>query len=388
MRELGVDPLGIEIMAPKTVIHLVKIRKLPIFAAHILKQEALSLGGDTAVSREAMTGKARYTDCIVIGTLVHFKCLCEKLKRQPYTLSQVAAKLQEALTHYHREDFFVEAGIYRLNLNSHTHIMGIVNLTPDSFSADGLLRRTSEDGRGMMVVVDYARKLVEEGADILDLGGESSRPGAKPVSLKEELRRVIPVLKEIRKKNKVPISIDTYKSEVARQALDNGADIINDITALSGDCAMAKVVKRYKAAVVLMHMKGNPHTMQAQPHYASVIDEVTAYLHNAINIALNAGIEFEKIMVDPGIGFGKTLAHNLGILKSLEQLKILGRPIVIGTSRKSFIEKLTGAPVTQRLAGTISSNCLSVLQGARIVRVHDVQEAKQALIVLDSIRRC
>jgi dihydropteroate synthase len=151
---------------------------------------------------------------------------------------------------------------------------------------------------------------------------------------------------------------------------------------------MAKVIKRYKAAVVLMHMKGNPHTMQAKPRYANVIDEVTTYLHNAINSALNAGIEFAKIMVDPGIGFGKTLAHNLCILKSLEQLKMLGRPIVIGTSRKSFIEKLTGAPVTQRLAGTISSNCLSVLHGARIVRVHDVQEAKQALTVLDSIRRC
>lgn len=399
MRELGVDPTGIEIMTPKTVVHLVRIRRLPIFAAHILKQEALSLGADTAVSREAMTGKIKHTDCIIIGTLLHFKKLCEKLKRQPYKLSQVSVELQKALTYYHYDGFVLEAGRYRLNLNSHTHIMGIVNLTPDSFSGDGLFtspRHPRRFGRGRHVttspdlnyITDYAQKLVDEGADILDLGAESSRPGAKPVRVKEELRRLIPVLKKVRKRVNVPLSIDTCKSEVASQALANGADIINDITALSADSQMAKVIKRHKAAVVLMHMKGKPRTMQVEPVYHNVMEEITGYLQNAIMACLSAGIDFEKIMVDPGIGFGKTIEHTIVILKSLSELKCLGRPIVIGTSRKSFIGKLTGSPVSERLAGTISSNCFAVTNGARIVRVHDVKETKKAMAVLDTLMRC
>ncbi|OGX58750.1 MAG: dihydropteroate synthase [Omnitrophica WOR_2 bacterium RIFOXYC2_FULL_43_9] len=269
--------------------------------------------------------------------------------------------------------------------------MGIVNLTPDSFSGDGLFtspRHHVTTSPDLNYITDYAQKLVDEGADILDVGAESSRPGAKPVSVKEELQRLIPVLKKIRKKVKIPLSIDTYKSEVASQALANGADIINDITALSADSLMAKVIKRHKAAVVLMHMKGKPRTMQVEPVYHNVMEEVTGYLRNAIMACLSAGIDFKKIVIDPGIGFGKTLDHTIAILKSLSQLKSLGRPIVIGTSRKSFIGKLTGDPVSERLAGTISSNCFAVTNGAHIVRVHDVKETKKAMAVLDTLLEC
>src|SRR3989338_4933063 len=229
MREIGVDPGGIEIMAPKSVTRLVMVRRLPIFAANILKQETLSLGADTAVSKQALTGKAAHTDCLIIGSLSHYRRLCEKLRRQPYGLSRLSSDLETVLSNYQKNDWTLDLGRYKLNLQSHTHIMGIINLTPDSFSGDGFLRRTSatkhwrkpaeavwrakDEGRGTKDVVDYARRLADEGADILDIGGESSRPGARPVSLKEELSRVIPAIKAIVKKLKIPISVDTFKSE-------------------------------------------------------------------------------------------------------------------------------------------------------------------------------
>jgi dihydropteroate synthase len=387
MRDIGVDSGGIEIMSPKAEICLVRVNRVGIFAANILKQEALSLGADTAVSKDTLTGKVKYTDCLIMGNLAQYNFLCQKLKRQPYGLRLVACEIERALAYYQRGGFILKLGRVALNLNTHTHIMGIMNLTPDSFSGDGLYKltggREQEDD-----IVDYAQKLEKDGADILDIGAESSRPGSKAVTLKEELKRLISAIKKIRKKVKVPISVDTYKSEVARQALDSGASIINDITALSGDRKMAGVISRYKAGVVLMHMQGSPRTMQKNPRYGDLLGEIIDYLRTAINRALEAGIDFEKIIVDPGIGFGKTAEDNLRIIKSLEQLKALGRPILIGTSRKSFLGKVAGGTAAERLAATISSNCLAAAHGARIVRVHDVKEAKQALTVLDATFKC
>ena len=384
LKEIGVDTGGIKIMAPKTQLCLARLNKLPIFAANILKQEALSIGADAAVSRDVLTGKVRHTDCLVIGSQHQIDKLCEKLKIQPYGLKQTAAQLLEACFNYRRNKFILDLGRYKLDLSSHTHIMGIVNMTPDSFSGDGLSQAAGRRPQGADIL-EYVQKLVDEGADIIDIGGESSRPGAKPVSLKEELERVIPAIKKISKKIKVPISVDTYKSEVARQALDSGAVIVNDISALRGDPRMAKIVSKYKAGLVLMHMKGSPLNMQRNPQYHNLMQEIVEYLGKAIELACGAGIDFEKIVLDPGIGFGKTLEHNLRIIKSLGQLRILGRPILIGTSRKSFIGKITGQPVRERLSATISGNCLSALNGARILRVHDVKESKQALALLDKI---
>ena len=381
MRDLGVETGGIEIMAPKTIPALVRINNLPIFAANILKQESLSIGADTAVSRDALTGKKKHTDCLIIGNLAHIQRLSEKLKRQPYGLNKIALELQAAFNNYQKDNFILALKNHQLNLASQTRIMGIINLTPDSFSGDGLLETLGS-------AVEYARKLADEGADMLDIGAESTRPGARPISVKEEIKRLIPALKRIRKEINLPISIDTYKAETAKAALDNGADIINDISALTADKKMAKTISRHKAGVVLMHMRGNPKNMQKNPKYVSLMEEIIQYLNITMTMALEAGINLDKIVIDPGIGFGKTLEHNLEIIKSLAQLKILGRPILIGVSRKSFLGKITDQTPRERLSSTISSNCLAVFNGAKIIRVHDVKEAKEAFTVLGRILKC
>lgn len=288
----------------------------------------------------------------------------------------------------------INLGNYRLNLGLRPFIMGIVNLTPDSFSGNGFYKtQNSQPGRqaGKLktqnYIVDFVEKMVEDGADIIDVGGESTRPGAKPVSIKEELARVIPVIKILSKKIKVPISIDTYKSEVAREALDSGALMVNDITGLRNP-NMLKVVAKYKAAVVIMHMKGNPRTMQKNPVYKFLIDEIIEYLYKAIERAVSAGIDKDKIIVDPGIGFGKTAEHNLEILKRLKDFKVLGRPILVGPSRKSFIGKILNVQPQERIFGTISSCVLAVKNGANLVRVHDVKPVYEALKVTNAILHC
>jgi dihydropteroate synthase len=364
-------------------MHLVHINSVSNITANILKQEMLSLGGDAALARDALTGRTKKTDCLLIGNLSQFQRLNAKLQKQPFGLNRLAEELTRTLNNYEKDDFTLDLGRYKLNLGKRTFVMGVINLTPDSFSGDGSYSSTV-DRLPSTDIIEFAEKIVEDGADIIDLGGESSRPGAKAVSIEEELKRTIPVIKILAKNIKVPISIDTYKPQVARQALDNGAVIVNDITALKNP-KMAKIVSQYKAGVVLMHMKGNPRTMQKNPAYASLIDEIIQYLNKAINQALAAGINRNKIIVDPGIGFGKTLEHNLEILKRLKSFKVLGQPILVGPSRKSFIGKILNAKPQERLFGTVSACVLAAKFGANIVRAHDVKEVKQALKVLDSI---
>ena len=226
--------------------------------------------------------------------------------------------------------------------------------------------------------------MVEDGADVIDIGGESTRPGARPVPLREELCRTIPVIKRIAKKIKVPLSIDTYKPEVAESAIDCGASLINDTSGLR-DPRMIKVAASKKCGVVIMHCKGSPRTMQAKPRYDSLIDEIITYLHNAITRAEAGGVAKNKIIVDPGIGFGKTASHNLQILKRLKEFKVLGQPILVGPSRKSFIGKILDLPPAERLYGTISASVLAASNGADFLRVHDVKEVSQAISVADSI---
>jgi dihydropteroate synthase len=251
-------------------------------------------------------------------------------------------------------------------------------VTPDSFSDGG--RYFTLD-----LALEHALKMIEDGADIIDVGGESTRPGSDPVPIEEELRRVIPVIKELAKRTKVPISIDTYKSEVARQALDNGALIVNDISGLRFDEKMAEVVAEYKASVVLMHIKGTPKTMQQNPEYKDVISEIYSYLSESVDLALSAGIK--QIIVDPGIGFGKRLIDNLEIIRRLREFKSLGYPILIGVSRKSFIGNILNLPVDQRLEGTAGAVAISVWNGANIVRVHDVKEMVRVVRIVDAIKK-
>jgi dihydropteroate synthase len=265
-------------------------------------------------------------------------------------------------------------------MTCHTVVMGIVNVTPDSFYDGG---KRFDTGRA----ADDAIEMIDLGAEILDIGGESTRPGAQPVSLEEEIRRVLPVIRELRKRCSVPISIDTYKGAVARVALDEGADIVNDISALRFDPAMAALVAHEGVPLILMHMQGVPRTMQREPHYEDVVREVRDFLAERVCAAKQAGIAPEKIIIDPGIGFGKTLAHNLALLKNLQSFNSLGQPLLIGVSRKAFIGKiLSAAGPEERLEGSLAAAVAAALSGANILRVHDVSETVRALRVIDAIR--
>lgn len=259
-----------------------------------------------------------------------------------------------------------------------TVIMGILNVTPDSFSDGGLFFDVGS-------AVARAGEMISQGADLIDIGGESSRPGAKPVSAEEELRRILPVIKKIISESEIPISVDTYKPKVAEECLKAGALIINDITGLRNE-EMIKVCAKYKASVVIMHMKGNPETMQDAPEYKDIVAEIMAFFKDRIAAAEKAGIT--KIMLDPGIGFGKTLENNVEIMRRISEFRSLGYPLMIGTSRKSFIKKLTDAKNSQELLpGTLATVCLAVMGGVDVVRVHDVAECRKALGVVDAVIR-
>jgi dihydropteroate synthase len=269
---------------------------------------------------------------------------------------------------------------FESELGRRTLIMGIVNVTPDSFSDSGAFFDPE-------AAIGQALLMAHEGADILDIGGESTRPGAQPVPLDEELRRVIPVIRAVRQAlPQMPISIDTYKARVAEAALAAGATLVNDVSALRFDPQMASLVAEADVPVILMHMKGAPQTMQNAPSYTDVVREITEFLRERIAFAQAAGIAIEKIIVDPGIGFGKRPQDNTEILRRLHELKALGRPILLGTSRKSFLGAITRRPVTERLEETIASCVIGALRGADIVRVHDVGPVKHALQVADAIK--
>jgi dihydropteroate synthase len=375
---MKVDPYGIRIMAPKAESFLIKLAGISSITANILKQEMLSCGGDAALPRDVVTGKARKTDCVLIATLAQLTRLKEKLILQPFGLNQLSRDIAWALENYALNNFKLDLGGRKFNLGKRPLVMGIINLTPDSFSADGLY------GKDIAQIAAVAEGMAAEGADILDLGGESSRPGARSVSIKEELKRTIPVIKKIVRTISVPISIDTCKLEVARAALDSGASLVNDISGLRNH-AMAEICSKYKAGIVIMHMKGTPRTMQKNPVYADLMAEIIGYLGKAIEIALDAGLKKEKIIIDPGLGFGKTLEHNLRIIKNLRELKVLGAPILVGASRKGFIGKILKVEPRERLAGTLAACVLACANGANIVRVHDVKSVAQALKVTQAL---
>ena len=274
--------------------------------------------------------------------------------------------------------FELQCGPYLLTLGPRTLIMGVLNVTPDSFS-DGGLYFNKEDA------VARGEALAAAGADIIDIGGESSRPFSEPVSEEEEIRRVVPVIEELSRRISVPISIDTTKSKVAALALEAGAVIVNDIGSLGADPGMAELVADAKAPVVLMHLKGTPKTMQIDPQYEDVVDEVKSFLADVVQRAEKAGINRNKIIVDPGIGFGKTVNHNLRLIRNLWALQSLGVPVLIGPSRKSFISKLLGDGDNNRQVGTQAAVAASALNGAHIVRAHDVEDTKKTLKLVDAI---
>ncbi len=270
---------------------------------------------------------------------------------------------------------------FHFDFSQRTYIMGILNVTPDSFSDGGMF--FNEDS-----AVKQALRMQDEGADIIDIGGESTRPGAEKISVKEEINRIAPVIEAIAKRVNVPISVDTYKSAVAEAALSAGASMINDISGLRFDTKMSAVAARNKVPVVIMHIKGSPKNMQKNPAYKALIPEIIDYLYGSIEIARDAGIPDDMIIIDPGIGFGKTVEHNLEIIKRLNEFTGFEKPILLGPSRKSFIGRLLGdLPVTERLEGTAAAVAVGIFNGANIIRVHDIRDMVRVAKIADAIKR-
>ncbi|MEE8300280.1 MAG: dihydropteroate synthase [Desulfatiglandales bacterium] len=269
---------------------------------------------------------------------------------------------------------------YNLNLDSKTLIIGILNVTPDSFFDGGLHFRTDD-------AVRQGLRIASEGADIIDVGGESTRPFSDPMPLEEELRRVTPVIKVLSQEINIPISIDTYKAKVARQALEAGAKMVNDISAMRFDPAMGPLVAGAGVPIVLMHMKGTPKDMQANPTYNDLFGEIMGFLSKAIDQAVKIGIKRDLIIIDPGIGFGKSFDNNLNIIKELNKFRTLGQPILVSTSNKSFIGHVLDLPVESRKTGTMATIAAAVINGANIIRAHNVKAARETVTIIDAIMK-
>jgi dihydropteroate synthase len=381
LKKIDVDPYGIDAMLPKMSHCNILLEGIKCNVANIIKQEMLSLGGDAAVSRSSVSCSVAETDVVIMGTEKQLRRFADKISVQPLGLKAVSSSVKQLLVNIAQDTFILKTCRREMVLGERTHIMGILNVTPDSFS-DGGMFHVPEDA------VQYGMKMVESGADIIDIGGESSRPGADKVTVEEEMARVIPVITALAGRVNVPISIDTTKAEVARRALECGAEIINDIGAMRLDDTMAHVIAESGAAVALMHMRGTPTDMQSGDlFYPSLMGDIIEFLGNSIDKAVAAGISHEAILIDPGIGFGKTGEDNLRLLRNLSEFKVLGRPILIGVSRKAFIGKITGGAPSERTEGTAAAVTASIMNGANIVRVHDVHAMKKVVAVADAIIR-
>jgi len=380
MGRIGVHQAGIRIMEKRAIFYSIKLENIKSQAANIIKQEMLSSGGEAAVSWDVMNLSKKNSDVLLLGTEKQLEELTFKLSRQPFGLPLLSQEIKRALSNYQKRDFKLNFKGRTFQLGKKRLIMGVLNVTPDSFYDGGRYDSFNK-------AVERGFQMVEDGADIIDIGGESSRPGAKPVEEKEELERVIPVIKKLVSKVKVPISIDTYKAMVAKKAIDAGAAMVNDISALRMDEGMANIVRSSKVPVCLMHMQSTPRNMQRNPRYKDVMSEIFAFFRERMDFCERAGIDVEKTVVDPGIGFGKTVLHNLEILRNLDQFKSLGRPIMIGVSRKSFIGKVLQLEPEERLEGSLASAMWCMIKGASILRVHDVKETKRAVRMLEAIEQ-
>lgn len=358
LKELGVDGGGISIMASKASHRIVYIRELHVGAANILKQDALSVGADLAVPRGTVIAITPHVNCILIATTKQLQMLSKKELAQPFGLKELAKKFQDIL---------------KVKKPLHVEIMGVINANDDSFFS---LSRFNDSN-----AIDAIQMMIEEGADIIDIGGVSSAPNSLHVNKDEELRRLRPIFEAIKKAKlykKVKFSIDSYEPEVISCALKSGFEIVNDITGLAND-EVSKLCASNGARAVIMHMQGTPQTMQNKPAYENILSDVYSFFEQRIDKAESLGVK--DIVLDVGIGFGKTLEHNLMLIKHLEHFLTLGKPLLIGVSRKSMIDKISPSSVENRLAGTLALHLEAVKNGASIVRVHDVKEHVQAVKV-------
>ena len=379
LKRVGANGRSWEIMAPKAIFKVLKVSDLPFPAATVIKQEMLALGADAAVARGVITARVKRSDVLIMGTVGQLERLAHKIAAQPFGLDRLSTEIQRVIADLrspHQRQLHCRGKV--LSIGQRPLIMGVLNLTPDSFSDGGQFNALER-------AIPRAHEMVAQGADIIDVGGESTRPGAQPIPLDEELRRVIPVVERLSAELKVPISVDTYKAEVADRALKAGVHIVNDISALRFDQRMSKVVAENKAALVLMHMKGTPRNMQRNPRYDDVMQEIIQFLAQQLQKAEEAGISRSRLIVDPGIGFGKRVQDNLTILNRLGELHTLGVPVLVGVSRKSFIGKVLDLPVEDRLEGSAAATALAVTRGAHMLRVHDVKEMNRVVQMAHAI---
>ncbi|MCX5850397.1 MAG: dihydropteroate synthase [Deltaproteobacteria bacterium] len=380
-KKIGVDPYGIDAMSPKTININILLENQPCKTANIIKQEMLSIGGDAAVARGSVSCSLPASDILIIGTLKQISALTTKIEKQPFGLKFIARDILEILKNVAQNEYILKTSRREIYLGKKTLIMGILNVTPDSFFDGGLFYSHQK-------AIEHGLRMADEGADIIDIGGESTRPGSRSVSASVELKRILPVIDGLMKKTNIPISIDTKKAQIAKMAVKAGAEIINDISALSSDKDMAKVVRETRAAVILMHMRGKPRNMQkGNLAYDNLMGEIADYLKKSVEKALKAGVKKDSIVIDPGIGFGKNPEDNYKIIKNLSELKILGIPVMVGTSRKSFIGKVTRDEPRDRMEGTAATVAAAIMNGCNIVRVHDVEAMKKVAAVTDAIVR-
>lgn len=381
LKNIDVDPYGIAAMTPKMKNLNVLVEGVACKVANIIKQEMLSIGGDAAVSRNTVSCSVEETDIVIMGTLKQIERFAEKISIQPFGLTKISGAIKRLLLNISIEHFIVKTHKRELAIGNRALIMGILNVTPDSFSDGGRFNSIEE-------IIEHGLKMVDEGADIIDVGGESSRPGAEPVSAQEELKRVIPVIKGLADCVDIPVSIDTTKAAVAREAIECGAEIVNDISAMTLDDQMPSVIARSGAAVILMHIRGRPQDMQkGDLSYKSICGDIIGFLEEKVEAACCAGILEKSVMIDPGYGFGKTGDDNLKLLKYLSEFRVLGRPIVAGVSRKSFIGRITGGKPSEREVGTAAAVTAAIMNGANIIRVHDIGAMKKAAAMADAIIR-
>lgn len=377
MASIGVAAEGIGIMAPGVPGQVAHTGDMTPQQAAVLKQEALSVGGDAALPADAYHLHGGSCRTLVLASDAQLEALADRLELHGGAFAELGAGLREAAAN-HRRARDGELSLPQALGRRSWLVMGVLNVTPDSFHDGGLFYSTE-------AAVERALDMAGEGAGIIDVGGESTRPGAAPVNGEEELSRVIPVIERLVAELEIPVSVDTYKAEVARAALDAGAVMINDVTALTGDEAMPAVAAEYACPVCLMHMQGSPRNMQQRPSYEDVVAELVDFFHRRVEAARAQGIERDNILIDPGIGFGKTLKHNLTLLNRLDAFLSLGRPLLIGASRKSFIGMVMDDMEKDRLAGTITANVRAFCKGASVFRVHDVAAHVQALEVAAAI---
>ncbi len=373
---IGADAFCVDLLDNKTRTHVFLMKDTCIEQANILKQTALSVGCDVAIHRDVISGTRKFSDAILMCNEGQLEKIELKLREQPFSLGKTAAAMLDMV----RCENVWEVRGRNILADRDYIIMGILNATPDSFYDGGQNSKIS-------TALERCDEMIQNGADIIDIGGESTRPFSSPVSADEEKRRIIPIIENVRKKHpSVIISADTRKADVAENAINAGADIINDISGFTFDKELAERAAKADVSAIVMHMRGTPENMQDNTEYSDMMPEILEQLQMSIEIGKKAGIRTEKIVIDPGIGFSKTVEQNFDILRQLDILYSLGRPVLLGTSNKSFIGKSLDSDIDGRIEGTIASNVAAYLGGVSIFRVHNVKEHKKAFEIARRIK--